>query len=261
VPGDAAAVVTVGAKELLDEFFASSEPGLVHYFGSSGRIADLAAACFRARKTLIADGEGNTWVYVGADCAPEFAAEILASGSTRYNGLTCTSVNGAIVHPDQYRFVRDALLARLSPMEAASVGSEEAAAYCFETLTSAGGDFLAGSHKGAAIKPTLVAMPESSSRLVTEGVFGPGMWIAAGTEDEFRSLWLSNRYPLCAGVLAASVNAHSWVGLPNLARLVINGDPSIEDPLEPWGGYPACGNAKVTGWAEKYSRTVQVDRP
>jgi acyl-CoA reductase-like NAD-dependent aldehyde dehydrogenase len=254
-----AEVVTTGAKQLLDGFLASPSPGLVHYFGSSGRIPDLAADCYRAGKGFIADGEGNTWVYVDEGCDPEYAAEILAAGATRYNGQTCTSVNGAIVHPSVYRRVFPLLRGKLTGAE---VGSEEAAAQILETLKAAGGEVLCGGvQDGSYLEPTVITDPDFGSGLVREGVFGPAMWIAAGDDSDFRRLWPSNRYPLCAAVLGPSVDPSDWVGLPNLARLVINGDPSVEDPLEPWGGYPASGNSRVSSWQEKYTRTVQVDRP
>lgn len=68
------------------------------------------------------------------------------------------------------------------------------------------------------------------------------------------------QYPLCAGVLSASAEAPWWLArLPNVARLTVNGDPSIEDVFAPWGGYPGSGANPVGPWHEKYQRTVQVD--
>jgi len=56
-------------------------------------------------------------------------------------------------------------------------------------------------------------------------MFGSGLWIAAGTRDEF-----SHGGPIirihCA---ACCCRCHWWLSrLPNVARLVINGDPSVE---------------------------------
>jgi hypothetical protein len=85
--------------------------------------------------------------------------------------------------------------------------------------------------------------------------------MAPGDASDFRQLWKVNRFPLCAAVLGKTVDAEEWVRLGNLARLVVNGDPSLEDPLEPWGGYPSTGNNPVSGWYEKYRRQVQIDRP
>jgi len=49
--------------------------------------------------------------------------------------------------------------------------------------------------------------------------------------------------------------------MPNLARLVVNGDPSVEYMYEPWGGYPATGANTVSHWHRKYLRSVQVVSP
>lgn len=258
-------VVAASAQELLEGFYASSAPGLVHYFGGSGRIPDLLEEAFRAGKGVIADGEGNTWVYVAGDFEPSRAAEILAGGAVRYNGQTCTSVNGAIIHPDRYGEVAAILRERFERIGRADVGplaDEEQTVSCLETAKASGGKILSGgSHGGGFLQPILVESPAEDSRLVREGVFGPVLWISPGREEDFRRLWPSNRYPLCAGVLSAREDPSNWVGLANLARLVVNGDPSLEDPIEPWGGYPRSGNSIVSDWHSKYRRLVQIDRP
>lgn len=110
--------------------------------------------------------------------------------------------------------------------------------------------------------PTLVSEPHEDGALVCNGVFGPVMWIAPGTFEDFQALWPRNRYPLCAGILSSSnAREQRMLALPNLARLVINGDPSEEYMYEPWGGYPATGNNTVSQWHRKYLRPVQVDSP
>jgi acyl-CoA reductase-like NAD-dependent aldehyde dehydrogenase len=255
-------LIEAPAKAVLDAFYASRSPGLVHYFGGSGRIPDLLAVAFRAGKGCIADGEGNTWVFVAEGCDPAVAAEVLSIGSTRYWGQTCTSINGAIIHPSLWEEVARLVRNRFLKMEPGSPGDADSARACLETLTSSGGAVLVGGDvSGALLSPTLIGAPPRSSALVREGVFGPGLWIDIGDEAYFRRLWLENRYPLCACVLGPDVDVASWSALPNLARLVVNGDPSLEDPLESWGGYPPSGNSRVSGWTEKYRRTVQVDQP
>jgi acyl-CoA reductase-like NAD-dependent aldehyde dehydrogenase len=255
-------VVEAPATDLLDAFYASHAPGLVHYFGGSGRIPDLMSAAFKAGKGCIADGEGNTWVYVDAGTDPWMATDVLVNGSTRYGGQTCTSVNGAVVHADLLEQVAEMVVSRFGLQEVGRLGDPESARVCLETLLSAGGNVIAGGHRsGATVAPTLVLRPDESSVLVREGLFGPGLWMTPGVENDFRRLWSKNRYPLCACVLGPNVDVASWAALPNLARLVVNGDPSLEDPLEPWGGYPCSGNSAVSGWSEKYRRTVQIDRP
>jgi hypothetical protein len=47
--------------------------------------------------------------------------------------------------------------------------------------------------------------------------------------EEFANRWRSNRFPLCAGVLSPGIDTEYWLTrLSNVARLCVNGDPSIE---------------------------------
>lgn len=244
--GDSVSLVSEPAADLIRRFGESPEAGLVHYFGGSGRIDQLLADCFRAGKGCLAEGEGNTLVYVGAGFDPARAAQILVEGSTRYQGETCTSINGAIIHPDLYAGVVGAIPSASAGVEL----SDELRA----KIAESGG-------RARSFGPgVLVERPDLSSALVREGVFGPVFWVSAGTEEDFQRLWTSNQFPLCAGVLANGAPTDWALRLPNLSRLVVDGDPSIEDPLEPWGGYPRSGSSHVAPWMEKYSRVVQIDR-
>lgn len=244
--GDLVSLVAEPAADLLRRFGASPEPGLVHYFGGSGRIDQLLADCFKAGKGCLAEGEGNTWVYVGPKFDPVRAATILVEGSTRYRGETCTSINGAIIHPERYQEVIDAI-----PVESSRV---DLSMEIRERVAEAGGrtrDFGSG---------VIVESPNPVSDLVRQGVFGPVLWVSPGTEADFQQLWPINEFPLCAAVLANGEPCDWAWRLANLSRLVVDGDPSIEDPLEPWGGYPRSGSSLVAPWVEKYSRVVQIDR-
>ena len=119
-----------------------------------------------------------------------------------------------------------------------------------------------GSRDGNLLAPTLAAEPREDSELVSHGFFGAALWLAPGDIDRFAALWRRNRYPLCAGVLTRSGDPQRYLhGLPGVARLVVNGDPSVEYMYEPWGGYPASGANAVSYWHRKYLRTVQVDCP
>ena len=134
---------------------------------------------------------------------------------------------------------------------------------CLERMNTSGGEILCGGQtQGNLLLPTLVERPDPTSDLVREGLFGPALWIAPGERDEFAEWWLNNRFPLCAGVFSPTPEASWWQHrLPNLARLCINGDPSLEYPFEPWGGYPASGVNPVGTWREKYLRVLQIDAP
>ncbi len=270
-------VALVRARPFVCAVQATPAPCLIHYMGGSSHGADLLARSFDANKTVLLDGEGNVWVWVGPDAAPEASADLLTrAAALRYNGQTCTSVNGAIIHPAVYSRVRAALVARWKCLRAGDplsdphvhVGplfDDAQAAWCEQQATQSGGTILCGGQRtGNRLTPVLIEEPREDSGLATNGVFGPALWIAPGERGDFVRRWAVNRFPLCAGVLSpgAQSDAAWWLSrLPNLARLVMNGDPSEECLWEPWGGYGASGANPVSAWADKYRRVVQVDAP
>jgi acyl-CoA reductase-like NAD-dependent aldehyde dehydrogenase len=268
---DRISVVLVSARTFLTAVRESAEPMLIHYLGSSAHAPDILGTCFQSGNQALIDGEGNAWVWVDEDMPLDHACDVLTGGAVRYNGQTCTSINGAIIHPAIYDRLKDRLAARWkglaygNPLEGdVEVGplmDEAQAEHCLHQIESSGAEILAGgSRSGNLLAPTLAAEPSEDSELVSEGLFGCALWIAPGNMDRFAELWRRNRYPLCAGVLSGSDCAQSLLRrLPNLARLTVNGDPSIEYMYEPWGGYPASGMNTVGHWHRKYLRTVQVD--
>lgn len=255
-------LVQSGGASFVQGFCGAPVPGLLHYFGGSGRIPDLLGATFESGKALIADGEGNAWVYVDESYDAEAAVGLLIEGSTRYGGQTCTSINGAIIHPSHYRHVAARLSEEFRRLPRVKLGDDDAASHCYRLASEAGSGVVAGGGPdGAFVYPMLVVEPNMQSKLVREGAFGPTLWVVPGIPQDFHAHWLYNRFPLCAAVLGREIDADAWTTLANVARLVINGDPSLEDPLEPWGGYPATGNNPVSDWYSKYRRAVQIDRP
>jgi acyl-CoA reductase-like NAD-dependent aldehyde dehydrogenase len=269
-PDQAVSLVLSPARELLAALYRAPEPSLIHYFGSSRHAPPLLAEAFEHGKAALIDGEGNGWVWVGEDAAVAASVERLTAGALRYNGQTCTSINGAIIHPAIYRAVCDRLIEKWLGLKAGNplagvvdVGplfDERQAEACEQQIRESGGQILCGgSRRENLLPPTLVEKPRPDSALVTEGLFGPALWIAPGDAATFHHLWRQNRYPLCAGVLSPAAEAAAWAQLPNLARLVMNGDPSLEHVFEPWGGYPASGLDPVDHWPSKYQRRVQVD--
>ncbi len=272
-PASTVSVVMAPAKELLGAIHACSASVLIHYLGSSRHAPALVAQGFEHGKSVVADGEGNAWVWVSSDADVNSVVEKLTRGALRYNGQTCTSINGALIHPVIYHAVREALIKRWntvrlgSPLDEAvdvgPMGDEAQAQGCLERIESSGGQIICGGNcEGNFLAPTLVENPREDCELVTQGLFGPALWIAPGEEKEFVRLWASNRFPLCAGILAPEADGAAWaMRLGNVARLVINGDPSMEWTFEPWGGYPASGNNPVSSWADKYRRIVALDAP
>jgi succinate-semialdehyde dehydrogenase/glutarate-semialdehyde dehydrogenase len=237
--------------------------------GSSQHAPGILKQCFEAGKSAIADGAGNVWVYVDENNTPESAARILAQGATRYNGQTCTSINGALIHPAIYERVRHQLREYISEIntgnpliENVNVGplfDAAQAQWCVGQMQSSGGEIFGGECDGNYLKPAVIEEPSFDSAIIREGLFGPALWIAPCERDEFIRLWPRNKYPLCAGILSDEKPQWWLASLPNAARIVWNGDPSIEHIFEPWGGYPSSGANPVSIWHEKYTRVVSID--
>lgn len=269
-PGDRFSMVLCDAGEFVNAWQTSRSPSLLHYMGSSDRAADMLASAFRAGKPCLVDGEGNSWLYIDRDQDPDVAAELVWQGAVRYNGQTCTSVNGVVVHPDVDVAVRNRLRdlvaqTTFGTSDGAQVGpvfSEGQANHADQLIRESQGRIgRAALVAGNLLPPTLIEDPAEDSDLVTEGLFGPAMWIRTGDYEEFVRLWPANRYPLCGALLSHQIEeGQALRDLAGASRVVINGDPSLEDPMEPWGAYPACGSNPVTHWGEKYLRSVQIDR-
>jgi acyl-CoA reductase-like NAD-dependent aldehyde dehydrogenase len=261
VPGDGISVVLTKSREFVSALCAAPSPVFLHYMGSSTHAPAILRQCFEAGKMAIADGAGNVWVYLDESVESKHAAQLLCEGATRYNGQTCTSINGAIIHPAIYNDVKAQLRTLLENTRSGPLFDEAQTQWCVEQIHNSGGEILIGGGRdGNYLRPSLVDSPPSTCSLVREGIFGPAMWIARGDAVEFIRLWPQNSYPLCAGILQVNPEIAKWLShLPNAARVVFNGDPSIEHIFEPWGAYPASGANIVSAWHEKYTRVVSVD--
>ena len=271
IPKGAFSLVMADASCFVDAWASAPTSTLLHFMGGSDKGVDLLSRSWHAGKPVLIDGSGNTWMYVDQDQDPAVAAEVLWKGATRYNGATCTSVNGAIIHPSLAEAVESAVrklvdVSRFGCDLQVDVGPLFSDLHARNTRQvverSEGIEHRSGNDGQSVFAPTLVVDPRLDSDMVREGVFAPALWISSGTWDEFVRLWPTNRYPLCAGVLSADPGVlRAARRLPNASRVVLNGDPSIEDPREPWGAYPRCGLNPVGEWARKYLRAVQIDEP
>jgi len=256
-------IVLSSSREFCQAVFQAKTPRMLHYMGSSRHAGGLLKDAFESGVHLIVDGEGNCWTYVDQGTDPDTAARILHRGALRYNGQTCTSINGAIVHPTLYQAVKSATMARWNASTAAPLFDAEQASWCLCRVRESKGRILIGAaQQGNTLAPTLVENPQRDSELVRQGVFGPVMWLASGTVEDFAALWQTNKFPLCAGVLSPQADGDLWAArLHGVARISVNGDPSVESVFEPWGGYPMSGVNTVGPWLEKYQRIAQVDEP
>ncbi len=272
-PHETISIVQVRSREFVTALNRSLLPSLIHYMGSSRYAPQIHSDAFQHGNGVIIDGEGNTWVWVDEDVDLDQAADILTAGAVRYNGQTCTSINGAVIHPAIYSAMKERLKQRWQALTAGNpltddvhVGpllDELQGEWCERRIQESGGTILCGgTREKNLLHPTLVENPSPESKMVGDGLFGCALWIMSGDQDDFAALWPRNRFPLCAGVLSASADLPWWFAhLPNLARLAVNGDPTVEHIFEPWGAYPESGVNPVGTWREKYQRIVCVDEP
>ncbi len=270
---DAISVVFARSRDFVEALHRSRQSMLIHYMGSSQHAATIIDQGFRAAQRVLVDGSGNCWVWIDASVSLDTAVDLLTAGATRYNGQTCSSINGAIIHPSLWQAVCDRLADRWRRLRAGDPVSQDVdvgplfdegqAEWCQQQLLTSGGTVLAGGKRaGNLLEATLIACPDRNSGLVAQGIFGPGLWIMPGEQSTFIEWWAQNRYTLCAGVLSAQPALEWWLArLTGVARLSVNGDPSVEHIFEPWGGYPESGSNPVSIWLEKYQRVVAIEEP
>lgn len=268
-PEKSFSVVACDAGAFVDAWSSASQPVLLHFMGGSERGSDLLNRAWASGKPCLIDGTGNTYLYVDRDQDPAIAAGVAWKGAIRYNGETCTSVNGMVVHPDIAAPLFDSLAelvrgTRYGIGELDDVGplfsARQAVSMREIVVSSRGKSISSGADDGPLFAPTWVESPDMGSNLVTEGIFAPALWTTVGDFDAFGNMWTGNRYRLCAAVLSGDRPVlEDATRLPDASRIVLNGDPSVEDPREPWGAYPQCGWNPVGDWAHKYLRAVQVD--
>lgn len=244
---------------------------LLHYIGSSHHASDLLAEGYRQGIQVLIDGDGNGYLYVDRSYSPAQAASLIVAAATRYNGQTCTSVNGVLVEETIFEEVCAQTRGRMEALrwgdpflaetDVGPLFSERRAEVILDTIHASGGEVHAGgARQGRLLQPTLVVAPNPDSALVREGVFGPAVWIVPTRGGSWREWFAANRYPLACGILSHdSARVETFLHTVAYARISINADPSVESVFEPWGAYPSSGLNPPSSWPEKYQRVVQID--
>lgn len=273
-PAGAVLILNSLAREFLAACHAADEIELIHYIGSNRHALSVFVEAFEAKKVCLLDGQGNGMLYVDAGFSLERAAALITSGATRYNGETCTSVNGVLVEQSRYHALRDLLVESFAALRVGDPtleGTEIGPLFSrpqAEELTAAlraGGThrvLCGGTAFGAYAAPSIVEGMTPDDPLVREGVFGPALWIQPVGAGE-RAAWLrANTFPLSDAILTRRPSgARAFAMESRAARICVNADPSIESMFEPWGGYPPSGLDPVSIWIDKYRRCYQLDAP
>src|SRR3972149_9155798 len=103
-------VINSMASDFLDACLDSDKVDLIHYIGSSRYAMPVFSKAFNSGKQCLLDGNGNGILYLDDTFPVEEAVSIITSAATRFNGETCTSVNGVLIKDTVYDKVRDALV-------------------------------------------------------------------------------------------------------------------------------------------------------
>jgi len=265
-------IVNALAEEFLQAICNTAPIEMIHYIGSNRYALDVFNRAFAARKICLLDGQGNGMLYVDDGYPIDRAVPLITSGATRYNGETCTSVNGVLVHPRRFEEVREGVVESFRSLRVGHPGEHqtrvgpllsERQAEELAALLSSGNSrrvLCGGTHEGAYFKPTVVEGVDALEGIVCDGFFGPAIWIHPVEERSLLPWLQANRFPLSDTVLSHRPELIRLVASRSrAARICVNQDPSIESMFEPWGGYPPSGLNIVSDWVDKYLQPYQLD--
>ncbi len=261
------------AEDFLEACYLSDEVDLIHYIGSSQYAPAILARAFAAGKKCLIDGQGNGMLYVDDTFPIDEAIRIITTAGTRFNGETCTSINGILVKDSIYNNIREGLVDSFQrlrvgePLEPeVQVGplfSGQQATQLAKTIReTASAQVLCGNQvAGAYFTPAVVEGVNLYDTIVRDGLFGPAIWIAPVAAEHHVWNWLrSNRFPLSDSLLSTDeALIQAFIQNSRAPRICINVDQAIESMFEPWGDYPPGGLNDVSIWIEKYRRAFIVD--
>jgi len=260
------------ASDFIEACCSSDSVDLIHYIGSNQYAPSVLARAFASGKLCLLDGQGNGLLYVDEGFSILEVAAIITSGAVRFNGETCTSVNGVLVAEALYPDLKEALVESFRSLRIGSprdpgvrVGPlfspKQAASLTRALQAPPSGQILCGGEvDGCFFTPAVLDGVEIQDVVVREGFFGPAVWVRRIKESELWDWLRVNRFPLSDTVLTTrKALIHRFAQRSRAARICVNEDPSIESMFEPWGGYPPSGLNPVSLWTDKYRQSFQLD--
>lgn len=265
-------IINSMANDFLEACYNSPGVDLVHYIGSNRYALPVLTQAFAAGKACILDGQGNGMLYLDDTFPIEDAVRIITSGAIRFNGQTCTSINGVLIRDTVYNSVKEALVKSfrelrmghpLDPdVKVGPLFSKDQAIRLkkgFEATSNA--RLLCGCDvEGAYFRPSILEGIRLQDQIVREGFSGPAIWIQPIRENSLWDWLKANRFPLSDTVLSNNNELiRDFARNSRAARICVNEDPTVESMFEPWGGYPPSGLNPVSLWAEKYRQAFQLD--
>jgi glyceraldehyde-3-phosphate dehydrogenase (NADP+) len=265
-------IVNCLAKDFIDACCSSRVVDLVHYIGSNQYAHSVFTQAFNAGKICLLDGQGNGLLYLDDTFSPEDAVRIITTGAVRYNGETCTSINGVLIKNTIYEATKERLVDSFRNLhvghpleEKTQIGplfSEKHALAQRKIIqeTPKAHVLCGGEVDKAYFTPAVLEGVNLQDPIACEGVFGPLIWLGKVSENSLWDWLKGNRFPLSDTILSTNYDLiQSFAKNSRAARICVNEDPSIESMFEPWGGYPPSGLNPVSVWIEKYKQTFQLD--
>ncbi|OGF14381.1 MAG: hypothetical protein A2W00_12830 [Candidatus Eisenbacteria bacterium RBG_16_71_46] len=271
-PQDSIRVVNCLASHFMEACCAAEGVDLIHYIGGNQHALPAFVQAFEAKKLCLLDGQGNGLLYMDESFPLDVAVELITSGATRFNGETCTSINGVLVAERAYPALRDALVESFRALRvgdpsdpATQVGPlfshKQAQSLALALRGGVQSRLLCGGEvHGAYFRPAVLEGVRVDDPLVQQGLFGPALWIQPIRGDALIDWMRANRFPLSDTILSADTGfIRAFASNSRAARVCVNEDPSVESMFEPWGGYPPSGLNPVSVWTQKYRQTFQLD--
>ncbi len=270
-PDSCVQVINCLANDFLDACYNSHCVDLIHYIGSNRYATSVLSDAFTHGKIALLDGQGNGMLYFDDTFPIDEGIDIIVKGATRFNGETCTSINGVLIKENIYEDVRRRLIDAFSKLktghpldkdvEVGPLFSTKQAINLSNSITGTHARFSCGGKpNGAFFTPAVIEHASIKDPIVQEGFFGPVIWITKIKKDQLWKWVGGNRFPLSDTILSKDKELiTTFARRSKAARICVNQDPSVESMFEPWGGYPPSGLNPVSAWVEKYKQPFQFD--
>ncbi|GGF18313.1 aldehyde dehydrogenase family protein [Subtercola lobariae] len=201
---------------------------------------------------------GKNPVVVLDDADPEHAADIIASGAFGLTGQACTATSRAIVTPQVYDAVVDAVISRaasftpgdgLDPsvkMGPVVSTSQLATDESYLDIAVKEGATIAhgGQVNGLLFEPTVLTDVDPKHRIAREEVFGPVIGILrARNEDHAIELANDTEFGLSASLVSQRLSSVAkFIELSQAGVVKINRPTGGVDPNVPFGGVKESSN-------------------
>ncbi len=263
-------------RQETERLIATQSFDFVLSFGSRATSKALRKLCVEAETEFLEESEGNDWCYVDRDNSSlSRIATTLQESFTRHNGQMCNAVRGVLVHKDVYdEFIRhlqkevssvhmgDPLLIN-SRAGALLAGTAMHVANIVQDAQNKGGRIENYSFTENVISPTLIFDPNDDCAIISEGIFGPVLWVKP-VGSVYEAIDFYNRKNLHGLGFTVFSQNKKVVDILSSAiragRININNHPLHIGLFDPLGGVKLSGKGGPHYWVEKLTNRKFVTR-